>query len=81
MIYSVTGWFKITEYNNKREILIGNLVETTCLYTYPSPTEITYDQGKQFIGHEFRKYLIGMEYMITYKSRTLGNPPPNEILE
>ena len=32
VIYPVTGWFKITQYKNKRSILIANLVETTWLY-------------------------------------------------
>ena len=32
-----------------------NLVETTWLTRYPRPMEITYYQGSEFIGHEFRK--------------------------
>ena len=43
MIYHVTGWFEITQYNNKRAISIANLVETTLLSKYPKPMEITYD--------------------------------------
>ena len=31
MIYTLTGWFKITQYNDKRAISITNLVETTWL--------------------------------------------------
>ena len=58
MIDHVTGWFEITQYNDKREISITNLVETTWLYRYPRPMEITYDQGSTFIGREFRKSLI-----------------------
>ena len=54
----VTGWFEISQYEDKRAISIGNLVETMWLYRYPIPIEITYDQGKEFIGHEFRKLLI-----------------------
>ena len=46
MKYPVTGWFEITQYNGKREISFANLVETTWLYIYPKPMEITYDQGK-----------------------------------
>ena len=42
--YPVTGWFKITQYNQKIVISIANLVETTCLPRYPIPMEITYDQ-------------------------------------
>ena len=60
---------------------IANLVETTWLYRYPRPMDITYDQGKHLIGHEFRKPLIEMEYGITVKPSTLVNPIYNEILK
>ena len=60
MIYPVTGWFEITQYNDKRAIAIANLVETTWLFIYPGLMDITYDQGSEFIGHEFRKYVIEM---------------------
>ena len=45
MIDPVTGWFEITDYNNKRVIAIANLVKTAWLSRYPRPTEITHDQG------------------------------------
>ena len=45
MIDHVIGWFKITQYYNKRVISIANLVETTWLKRYTRPMEITYDQG------------------------------------
>ena len=62
-------------------ISIVNLVKTTWQSRYPRPIEITYDQGKEFIGHEFRKSLIEMEYGITDKPRTLVNPLSNSVLE
>ena len=55
MIYPVTGWFKITQYNNKRAISTENLVETAWLSRYPITTEIMYDQRSKCIGNEFRK--------------------------
>ena len=55
MIYPVTGWFEIAQYESKIAISIANLVETMWLSRYPRPIEITYDQGNEFIGHEFRK--------------------------
>ena len=58
MIDLVTGWFEVVQYDDKRAITITNLVETTCLSRYPRPIEITHDQGKEFIGHEFQKSLI-----------------------
>ena len=38
MIDLVTGWFKITQYDNKQAISIANLVETVWLTRYPRPT-------------------------------------------
>ena len=40
-----------------------------------------YDQGKEFIGHEFRKYPIETEYEISSKQITLGNPISNTVLQ
>ena len=68
VIDPVTGWFEITQYDNKILISIANLVETKWLTIYPRPMEITYDQGSEFIGNEFRKLLIEIWYGIT------GNP-------
>ena len=52
------------------------------LSRYPTiPIEITYYQGKEFIGHEFRKSLIEDEYRITSKPSTSRNPMSNAILE
>ena len=62
MIYPVTGWFKIMQYDNKRSISIANLVENMWLTRYPIPIDILYGQGSEFIGREFRKFLIEEEY-------------------
>ena len=53
MLDPVTGWFEITQYDEKIAVSIVNLVETTWLAGYPRPMEITYDQGSDFIGHDF----------------------------
>ena len=81
MIDPVTVWFEITQYDDKRAISIANLIETTWLTRYPRPMEFMYDQGSWFIGHEFRKPLIEIEYEITAKPNTLVNPTSNDILE
>ena len=47
----------------------------------PIPMEIMYDQGSEFIGHNFRKSLIETEYGITAKPSTLGNPMSNAVFE
>ena len=58
MIDPVTGLFGITQYDDTIAVSIANLIETTWLTRYLTPTEITYDQGSENIGHEFRKPLI-----------------------
>ena len=81
MIEPVTAWFKITQYENKCAISIGNLVETVWLDEYTIPMDIMYDQGSEFIRHDFRKYLIEMVYWILSQPSTLKNPTFNTILE
>ena len=81
MIDSVTGWFEIAQYDDKILISIANLVETTWISRYPRPIEITYDQGSEFIGHEFIKSLIKTEYGITDKPSPSRNPMSNALLE
>ena len=81
MIDPVTIWFEVLRYDDIGAITIANLVETTWLSRYPRPIYITYDQGKEFIGHEFRKSIIETEYGITSKPRTLVNPMSKAILE
>ena len=70
MVNDVTGWSKILQYDNKHVIPTANLVETKCLVRYPRPTEITYDQGSECIGHEFRKSIIEEKYRILSKPRS-----------
>ena len=45
MIDPVTGWYKVTQYTDKKVMMIANLVETTWLSRYPCPYEITYERG------------------------------------
>ena len=60
MIDPVTGCFEITQCEDKIAITIADLVETMLLSIYPRRIEITYDQEKDFIGHDFKKvrYLL-----------------------
>ena len=45
MIDPATGWFEITQYDDKRAISTVNLVDTTWLTRFTIPMEIKYDQG------------------------------------
>ena len=81
IIDPVTGWFKITQYDDKIVIQIVNLVEAALLTRYHISIEITYDQGLEYIDHGFRKPIIEKEYGITAKPSTLRNPTSNAILD
>ena len=80
MIDPATGWFEIVEYSNKRAITIANLVEQVWLSRYPWPQVINYDQGSEFIGHEF-KTMVEKDYGIDTKGITVRNPQANAIIE
>ena len=58
MIYPLNGWFEVTQYSNKKAMTIMNLVETMWLVQYLWLVEITYDQGREFLGHEIKNSLI-----------------------
>ena len=45
MVDPAIGWFKITQYDDKKAISIRNWVKTTRLTRYPIPMKITYDPG------------------------------------
>ena len=71
----------MAQHHNKIVISVENLVEVTWLSRYPRRMEITYNRGSEFIGYEFKKYLIEMEYGITAEPSTFGNPMTDAILE
>ena len=55
MIDPATDWFEINQYIDKRSISITNIVEQEWLARYPWPTQMIYDRGSEFIGHEFQE--------------------------
>ena len=81
MINPVTGWFEVTNYDKKCAINPAELLETTQLNRHPCTMVIMYDQGSEFIGHDFRKFLVEEEYGIKSKPSSSGNPTSNAILE
>ena len=70
----------MVEYKDKQSITIADLFERTWLSRYPWPTEITYDKGSEFIGHEF-KTMVKEDYGLKVKGSTTHNPQSNAILE
>ena len=59
IINPVMGWFKITQYENKQEMMIMSLVKNTWMTRYPWPTELTYKLGSEFIAYDFNHLLSG----------------------
>ena len=80
MIDPATGWFEIQEYDDKRAITIANIVEQQWLTRYPWPSMITYDQGPEFVGQDF-KNMVRDDYGIKAKPITTRNPQANAIIE
>ena len=80
MIEPITGWFEGTHYSDKKATTIANLLESMWLFRYPWPVESTYDQGGEFLGHEFKNSLIENEYGIKTKPDHPGNPQANAII-
>ena len=70
IINPITVWFEVVQYDDKIAITIAKLVETTWLSRYSRPIEIADDQGKEFIGHKFRKSLNKDECGIISKPST-----------
>ena len=81
MIDPATNWFEIAKYDNKKAATIADLVEQTWLARYPRPSIITYDKGKEFLGHAFKNSLISNMYGIKAKVSTKANPQSNAIIE
>jgi hypothetical protein len=75
-----TSWFKIHEYNDKRAITVANIAKEERFSRYPWPTQITFDCGSEFIGHEFKQTLN--DYGVKKKpSITTRNPQANAIVK
>ena len=79
MIDPATGWFEIHQFDDKRSITIANIAEQEWLNRYPWPTQVTFDRGSEFIGHDFQEMLD--DYGITKKPITVRNPQANAIIE
>ena len=80
MIDPATGWFEIHEYEDKRSISVANIIEQEWFSRYPWPTQITFDRGSEFIGHDFQD-MISNDYGIKKKPITVRNPQANAIVE
>ena len=75
-----TTWFEVHQYNDKRSITVANIVEQQWFCCYPWPTQVTFDRGSKFIGHDFQD-MIKNDYGLTKKPITVRNPQANSIAE
>ena len=80
MIDPATGWFEIHQFDDKKSITVANIVEQQWLCRYPWPTQVTFDRGSEFIGHDFQDMLKN-DYGIKRKPITVRNPQANAIVE
>ena len=80
MIDPVTEWFEVTQYSNKKAVMIANLVENMWLIWYPWPVEVMYDLGGKLLGHEFKNILIENEYSINTNPDYPGKPQANKSI-
>jgi transposase InsO family protein len=55
-------------------------VEQEWFPRYPWRTQVTYDRGSKFIGHDFRDMILN-DYGIKRKPSTVRNPQANAIVE
>ena len=58
----VTGWFEITQYNYKKYMTIVNLAKILWLTKDPWIIDITYVQGSELIGQEFKDTFLQNKY-------------------
>ena len=80
MIDPVSSWFEIHQYGDKCAVTIANVVEQEWFSWYPWPTQITFDWGNKFLGHEFR-HMVLHDYGIKCKPISVRNPQANAIVE
>jgi hypothetical protein len=80
MINPATSWFKIRQYNDKPAITaVAIIAEEEWFSRYPWPTQVTFDCGSEFIGHEFKKLLN--DCGVKKKPITSRNPQANAIVK
>ncbi len=80
MIDPASSWFKIHQYRDKQSVTIANIAEQECFLQYPWPTQVTFDRGSKFIGHDF-KHMILHDYGVKAKPIIVRNPQANAIVE
>jgi hypothetical protein len=78
-IDTVSNYPEVIRLNNKTSLHVAQQFENSWLSRYPRPVRCIYDQGSEFIGHEFQTMLD--EYNIIHRPTTVKNPQANAICE
>ena len=73
-------WFEKKQFDAKCTITNTNIVEQKWLSRYLWPTQITYDRGKEFIGHEFQ-HMVKHDYGIKPEPISVRNLQANAIVK
>jgi hypothetical protein len=79
MVDACTNWaeFALIPTASSRTVAIQFDINWLC--RYPRPTEVGYDNGKEFIGEEFQELLVS--YDIMPKPTTIKNPTAQALVE
>jgi hypothetical protein len=79
MVDVCTNWTELALIPTTSSRTVATQFDINWLCRYPRPTEVGYDNGKEFIGDEFRELLVS--YDITPKPTTVKNPTAQAIVE
>jgi hypothetical protein len=79
MIDPATGWFEISEVEDKTSAEIANLFEILWINRYPWPQQVVMDRGREFMGDVIS--LLKNEYGINRRPITTRNPQANAMIE
>ena len=72
-----SGLFEIVELPNKQAHTTAILLDRTWFSRYPRPMQITYDNGKEFLGKEFQEMI--QSFGIDPAPTTVKNPQANFV--
>ena len=79
IIDMVTNLVEVVRVENKTAAHVGMLFENHWLSRYPIPSDVIYDQGGEFIGHQFQRVLE--RHNIHGSPCTAKNPQANAVCE
>ncbi|KAL7477264.1 hypothetical protein ACHAW6_004570, partial [Cyclotella cf. meneghiniana] len=79
MVDACTNWTELALIPTASSRVVATQFDMNWLCRYPRPTEVGYDNGKEFTGEEFQELLLS--YDITAKPTTVKNPTAQALVE